>query len=240
MSVSAAITVNQILTRVAVEAGLDATPDAFSSSDKHYIQLKSLLQTACEDLCLAHPWEFLTRKLSITTIAGENTYSLPEDFLHFVDETGWDTTTDQPIYLISPQQWRAIEAGDIDLIDYGFRIMGGQISFLKHNMPADIVLDFEYISKNFVISGEPPNAPTDSFVRGADLILFDRTLITRYLKALWYEAKGLDSQRAQDTFAQVFDMLIGKDKGGETLSAGGRRGCRLIDNNNIPDTGYGR
>ena len=238
MSVSAAITVNQILTRVAVEAGLSADTDPFGSPREEYVQLRTLLQTACEDLCLAHPWEFLTRTLSITTTS-ERAYPLPADFLNLVDETGWNMSTDEPIYLISPTQWRAIEAGDIDPVAYGFRIMGGKIVFIQKILPVGIELRFEYISRNFVVPAADPTTTADSFAEGADTVLYDRTLITRYLKSLWFEAKGFDSTTAQSAFAQIFDMLIGKDKGGATLSAGGARQYRLLDNRNVPDHGYG-
>ena len=240
MSVSAAITVNQILTRVAVEAGLTFDSDPFASTREEYIQLKSLLQTACEDLCLAHPWEFLLKQFDIVTTFGTREYNLPDDFLSFVDETGWNLSDDEPIYLLSPQQWRAIEADDIDPIDYGFRIIGGKINFIQKNIPDGIELRFEYLSRYFVAPATNPTTPTDSIETGADIILYDRTLITRYLKALWFEAKGFDSGTAQAAFAQIFDMLIGKDKGGQTLKAGGPRGFRLISNANIPDHGYGR
>lgn len=240
MSVSAAITVNQILTRVAVEAGLPTDTDPFGSTREEYIQLRTLLQTACEDLGLAHPWEFLTRTFEVVSQQNVNTYDLPEDFQNFVDETGWNLSTDEPIYLISPTQWRAIEAGDIDPVNYGFRIMGGKIAFIQKNMPDGIILNFEYISRNFVIPISDPVTTADSFVNGADKILYDRTLITRYLKAIWFEAKGFDSTTAQSAFAQIFDMLIGKDKGGATLSAGRNRGYRMIDMQNAPDHGYGQ
>jgi len=239
MPVSAAITVNQILSRVAVEAGLDAVADPFGSSDQHYVQLKTLLQTACEDLCLAHPWEFLTRTLTINTVDGMASYLLPKDFQSLVDNTGWDTSTDEPIYLLSAQQWGAIEATDIDPVSLGFRIFGGKISFTTSSFPTSIKVTFEYISRNFVIPASNPLQGDDVFTSGADIIIFDRTLITRYLKTLWFEAKGIDSQSAQLAFAQSFDMLIGKDTGGTVLNVGRRGGGRLIDYSNLPDHGYG-
>ncbi len=239
MSVSAAISVNQILTRVAVEAGLDSVADPFASTDAHYIQLKTLLQTACEDLCLAFMWEFLTYKFTISTQADTSAYPLPSDFMQLVSETGWNQSTDEPIVQLTPQQWRAIEASDVDPINNGFRIMGGMINIVPANMSAGIELTFEYLSRNFALLSDAEKTPSAVFSSGADIILFDRVLIIRYLKMLWLEAKGFDSASANSAFTQIFEMVTGKDKGGERLNIGRNSTGRLIGYRNIPDGNYG-
>ncbi len=240
MSITAAITVNQILSRVAVESGLDQVTDPFGSTASEYVQLKALLQTGCEDLSFSFPWEFLTNTLEITTELNKTEYDLPAGFLALVSETGWNRSTDEPIFLITPQQWRAMEAGDIQPVSYAFRIMGGKINFMPSAMAAGVVLTFEYVSRNFVATDAVPPVLKDTISAGSDKVLFDRTLIVRYLKVLWLETKGFDSTAAQGSFNQVYEMLIGKDKGGQTLNAGrSRGGFRLIDGRNLPSQGYG-
>ena len=242
MSVSAAITVNQILTRVAAETGLPHDPDPFGSSREEYNQLRALLQTACEDLCLANDWEFLTRPFTIlTTDTDPASYPLPDDFSHFIPDTEWNHSTDEPIFPLSAQQWRAIKASDINPINWAYRIMGGKIELIPFPVSPDNDLRFEYSSRYFAIRHLLTDEPTDTIESGSDTILFDRTLISRYLKYLWLSAKGFDSTEAASAFNQIFGFLVGKDDAATTLNAGRRgRGFRMLNMRNAPDQGYGQ
>lgn len=86
MTVTAAISVNNILTRVAVESGLDAVTDPYGSVLQHYVQMRYLLQTAGEELCLLYPWEFLVVKKEITTTVA-SVYDLPDDFQSIIPQS---------------------------------------------------------------------------------------------------------------------------------------------------------
>jgi hypothetical protein len=241
MTTTASITANQVLTRVGVEVGLDAVADPFGSPTQHYTQLRYLLQTACEELCLAFPWEFLVSNLEITTVAGQSTYALPDAFQSMIDQTGWDQTNELPIIgPLSAQEWEALIARDFEsVVNYGFRIQGGELNIYPAP-PVGLTFNFQYQSRNFAESQTETPAEISTIVSGSDVLLFDRTLITRYLKVMWLEAKGFDTTAAQNTFNQTFNFLIGKDKGGAILNAGRvRGGRRLLDYRNIPDSGYG-
>jgi hypothetical protein len=72
-------------------------------------------------------------------------------------------------------------------------------------------------------------------------VLFDKTLVSRYLKAKWLEAAGFDTSKAQADFNQLFGFLTSKDKASPVLDQGGSRGgFRYLDSGNLPDTGYGQ
>lgn len=238
--ITATMTVNQILTRVAVESGLDAATDPFASTEKEYIQLSSLLQVACEDLALAYPWEFLVKELEITTVDSQNAYPLPDDYLSLVSDTGWDLTSDTPVIPLSPQKWRAMEAGDIDPVETGFRIVGREIQLTPLDMTSGKQIKFEYICNSIAVTQAVPPEYIPTLGSGSDIVLFDRTLITRYLKVLWFEAKGFDTTAAQQSFNQIFDMVTSNNSGSTILKASGATGgFRMLDNCNAPDHGYG-
>ena len=74
-------TANDILNRVAAEVGIDPVSDPWSSTDKSYTQLKTLLNIAGEELSQNYPWEFLIKEHSFTTDGVDNEYTLPSDFL---------------------------------------------------------------------------------------------------------------------------------------------------------------
>ena len=74
---------------------------------------------------------------------------------------------------------------------------------------------------------------------GTDRPLYDKTLITRYLKLKWLEAGGFATDKAQMDFNQSFSFITGFDKSAPILNAGNRRGFPYISMWNVPDTGYG-
>ena len=245
MTVTAAITVNDILTRVAVESGLDAVSDPYGSQLQHYVQMRYLLQTAGEELCLAFNWEFLVKALHITVQLGDtNIYDLPENFQSMIDQTGWNLTTDEPIIgPLTAQEWKAVEgSGNADnLIRYAFRIVTSRIHLFPIDPIVGTELEFEYMSRYFVQDAVDPLLFKANFTAGGDIILFDRTLITRYLKTMWLAAKGFDTTASQSALDQVFGNLTGKDKGARVLDAGGgRQSIHYLDGTNLPISGFGQ
>lgn len=227
MTVAAAITVNQILNRVAVEVGLASETDPYGSTSQHFVQMKQLLQSAGEELCLAHPWEFLNTDWDFTVDSTTQTeIDLPADFQSLVNGTGWNVTEESRLIgPVSPQQWDSVTNANSDnMIRDVFRIKGGKMNFYPE-LPLSTEISFEYQSRYFVQDATSGEAKAN-FTTGADIILFDRSLMIKYLKLMWFEAKGFDTTAAQNSFNQTFSMLVGKDKGAGIINVG--RGGRLF------------
>jgi hypothetical protein len=244
MTITAAISVNNILTRVAVECGLEAVTDPYGSPLQHYVQLRYLLQTAGEELCLAHAWEFLVNELDITVANGDdNEYDFPADFQSMIDQSGWNRSTEEPVIgPLTAQEWQAvIGTENQNLIRYAFRIFNGKLNFFPDPPLEGTNLNFQYQSRAFVQDATDPDLRKVTFDSGADIILFDRTLITRLLKLLWLQAKGFDTTAAQAAVDQNFNFLTGKDTGGRVLDAGGgRQSIHYLDGTNLPISGFGQ
>ena len=239
MSISAAISANQILTRVAVECGLNVAADPIGSELQEYIQLKALLQVAGEDLCLAYPWEFLSETLTIISDGTTEEHALPSDYLSLTDQTGWNKTLETRVVgSLSPQEWRALKAGTFASTDSFFRLAGGKILLYPIPAAGDVV-EFEYLSRFFVKEDTGSGTRKESITTGSDIVIFDRTLISRYLKVMWLEAKGFDTGAAQNSFNQTFSFLTSKDTAGKFISPVRQSSFRLLDAGNIPDTRYG-
>jgi len=119
----------------------------------------------------------------------------------------------------------------------------GLFSLFPNPPPVGLDINFEYQTRNWVqdVTTDPPTEK-DEVELASDIVLFDKTLITRYLKLKYLEAKGLDSTKAQDDFAQIFSFITNLDKGvGEILNAGRRGRCfpYLDSLRNTPDTNFG-
>lgn len=245
MPISLTTNADDILNRVAVECGLEPTVGAFSRTDAHWVQLRYLLQTAGEELASAYPWEFLAREHQIVTgPADDNEYDLPADFAGLLDQTAWDRSNNVPIFgPLSAQDWTYLRGRNLQAqtIYAQFRITDGKFKIFPEEVPEGLDLNFEYQSTQWNTDGAVPPTYSDTVSTGSDKPLFDRTLITRYLKVKWLEAKGFDTSKAQDDFVTCFNMITSKDKGADTLYMDNRhRGVPYLDAlRNTPDWQYG-
>lgn len=237
--------VNDLLNRVAAEVGLTPVADPWADQSQHFQQMRYLLQTAGEELTLGHVWEWQQASHQITTQELDvGNYDLPDDFLQMIDQTGWERSQNVPLFgPLSAQDWTYLLGRDLvsSTIYASFRIKEGKFSLFPQPPPQGLDVNFEYQSKNWVSDGQPTPTLTDTVTSGSELVLFDRTLITRMLKLKWLEAKGFDTSKPQDDFNLIYGSLTGKDKGAEILSAGrGNRGVPYLDTyRSTPDSGYG-
>lgn len=245
MSAPLTSTANDILNRVAAETGLDTVTDPVSSTEKAFIQLKTLLNIAGEELSQNYPWETLVKEETFTTTAldtGE--YDLPTDFLYMVNQTGWDRANDLPLAgPLNAQDWSCLVGRNLTggSIYASFRINAGKFKLLPQPVTAGIQVAYEYVSRNWVLDGDDGVTYKDSVTTGGDTPQFDRTLLSRYVKVKFLEAKGFDSTKAQADLNQSFALLTARDQGAPVLNAGrGYRGFPYINGRySVPDTGYG-
>ena len=244
MTIARAATAGTVINRAAVEIGLAAVVDPYSSNDPSFKQLAALLNTAGEELAGSFQWEFLTRshqQLTLDTDSGN--YPLPEDFLYMIPQTGWEHTNRVPLFgALSAQDWTYLKGRKLasETIYASFRIQQGEFTIFPQPPPNGLDINFEYQTKNWVIDPET-DLGKDEANKTSDLVLFDKILISRYLKVKYMEAKGLDTTKAQDDFQQQFAFITNVDKPAEVLNAGGRgRAFPYLDTyRNTPDTGYG-
>lgn len=239
------ITADELLSRVAVEVGFPPDIAGWASSEPHFVQMRGLLQTVCEELTLAFPWEFLVREYQVTTVdTDDGDYDLPNDFIHMLDQTGWERGQNVPLFgPLSAQDWTYLLGRDLvsQTIYASFRIKEGKFSIFPQPPPNDLDINFEYQSNGWCDVLGNGTTFVSLITNGGDYILFDRTLVTRALKVAWLIAKGFDSTAAQGSFDQIFNFVTGKDKGAEILSGGrNARTFPYLDSRyNTPDTGYG-
>ena len=245
MPITTLSSATDILNRVAAEVGIAPTASPYGSQDPSFIQMQYLINTAGEELLMAYPWEILVKETNIQTQDGDTgDYPLPDDFFSMINQTGWERSENVPLFgPLSPQDWQYLLGRDLvtSTIYASFRLNEGEFKVFPQPPPEGLDIHYEYLSKNWVRDGEDPNLYKDTVEKGTDIPLYDRTLISRYLRVKFLEAKGFDSTKAQDDFNQVLYSLIGKDKGAAILNAGrgGRRFPYLDAYRNVPDSGYG-
>jgi hypothetical protein len=237
--------INDILNRVAVEIGLSPEADPFGSTADYFVQLKTLLAVAAEELALAWKWQQQNREHTITTAPGDTgKYPLPVDFNYMIDQAGWVRSSQQPLAgPVSNQEWQYLLGTNTTSITVAFRLNQGEFWLFPQPPASGQTIKFEYQSKWWAMDPTNPTwtGCTDTPDNGSFIVLYDRLLISRLLKTKSLDAKGYDSTRAQADTDQAFMFLTGKDKTAPILNAafGGALGFRYIGGQSVPSSGYG-
>ena len=230
-----------IINDTAIEVGLVPVNDPYSTQDEAFVQLRGLLNSAGRELVNMFAWEVLQKKLEITTApADTGTYDLPTDFDRMIDQSGWNTSSRLPVYgPLSPQDWAAATSLPIAPVSYiVFKLSQNKLQLFPNTpVPSPMDLSWWYISRNWVVGAN--DETTDRATNGSDVIVYDPSLVVKFLKVKFLSAKGYDIAVAAREFDMTFMNLTGQDKGAVILRAGGRNGYPYLGVRNVPWTGYG-
>lgn len=241
-------TAGVIINDVLPECGLDEVIDAFSSGDPAVRQMSKLLTTCGRQLITLFGWQaFQKEHVIVTQPADSGIYSLPDDFDHMIDQTGW--SRDQRVVLpgsVRPQVWQYLKGRNLvsSTIYLIFREFDN--SFQVYPQPPDaavpspLTLAFEYVSKGWVF--EPSSSTYKNRAESmGEIIQFNPLLISRMLKLRFKEARGQDTMAANNEFLQVFTAVSGQDVGQMSINvAGMSQPFPYLDmHRNTPDTGFG-
>lgn len=233
-------TAANILNDAAVELGLYAADaaDPYDSSNANSILLCRLLKSAGQGLLRIYPWTHLQARHTFSTVDATPSYALPADFARITDGTAWNTSTQLPMNgPLGPQAWEAEKARSGTSSHQFFRIWGNL--FHIHATPSSAeTIAYEYTSRYWVDAGGGSTPDTETPTDGLDTLFFDRRLLVTELKLLYARARGRDTTSLQRERDEAFAMATGADGAAPVLRFGGAVG-RLVDWQNLPDTGYG-
>ncbi len=240
--------VDTIINRAALEVGLLPSPSPTTDQDEAFVQLVGLLTGAGQELCELHPWQVLVRRYEINTNPANDgtsgSYDLPDDFNYMIDQTGWDRKNRVAIGgPLSAQDWTYLAGRDLvsQTIYASFRQVDGKIDIYPQPAPEDMLITFEYISRNWLMEQGQTIPNRDDIGAGSDVCVLDPQLTIKFLKLKFLQAKGFDTSAAGLEFDTMLDSRIGKSEGAPVLSASNStRGFPyLTPYGNTGDTGYG-
>jgi hypothetical protein len=231
-----------IINDAAVECGLSVVADPFGSIDPAFVQLCRMLTGCGRELIGVKQWQkFVSRHSFNTNDEASGVYSLPEDYLYMIDQTGWTPTNRLPMGgPLSEQDWSFIVGSGWNqyTIYVSFKEADGELWITPNDpVPTDIEVTFEYISNAWAesASGTPLNRLTAS----DDTVYFPPVLITKLLKLRFLEAKGFDTTAALGQYNTALATWVPKDKSAPVLSMSNRRLFPYLDWRNIPETNFG-
>jgi hypothetical protein len=233
-------TAGNIINTVAIEVGLDQVADPYASTDKNFIQLRTLLRSVGHELWMAREWKALVKEASYTGDGTSTLFNLPVDFGRMVDGSGWRRTDQQPMGgPISSQDWQFLNAwtssADLTILH---RIVGNRIEF-HTAIASTLVVYHDYTSRYWVASSGAASPDLYEPSTSSDTVMLEPVLVARLLKCKWLEAKGRDSTSARQEYQQAFEGAAGNEPAPTLNMAGPRARFRYLNWQNVPETGMG-
>lgn len=181
-----------------------------------------------------------------SVVFATESYALPSDFAYLIAQTEWDRNFRwQLLGPLDAQEWQVIKSG---ISPVGprmrFRIMQGQFYINPVGSASSLYTDtiaFEYVSNAWVaVAATPTTGAQSAYVLDTDVSILPEDLITLSLKWRFLRAKGLDYDEEQDQFEEKLARTIGRSASNRNLPLNARAsGIRLLNSQNVPDTGFG-
>lgn len=239
-------TAAEVISDAAVELGLASADiaDPFGSTDANILQLCRLLKRAGRSLAKARDWSHLTREYTFSTVASTASYVLPTDYARMKGATAWNRTTSWQLgEPVGAADWQAFQASTVaGVLTRPFRLFANKLYIYPTPTAAETIA-YEYVSNLWVIPSAQtwPTSCTSKPTLYTDTLYFDEELLVAALKLLWKQAKGQDTTAAQNDFNQAFGAVGGDDGAAPVINLlGPRSGVRMLDYDNIPESGFGQ
>lgn len=235
-------TADNIINDAAVELGLKTADitDPWASTDQNIIQLIRLLKRVGRFLVRARDWSHLTREYTFPTVASTPSYALPTGFSRVKDATAWNRTTYMPLGgPANGVQWQMMKATtSAGTVIRPFRVFGNLLYLYPTPTAAENIY-YEYVTNYWVMPTGQTTPTTSAPTAITDTLWFDESLLVSGLKLAFLRAKGFPTDGAQAEFNDCYAAAAGGDGSAPSLSMGNPKGFRLLDLDNVSDTGYG-
>lgn len=170
---------------------------------------------------------------------GTQSYSLPADFSYFMTQTFWDRNYRwQLMGPLEAQEWQVLKSG---ISPTGprrrFRIMGNL--FYIDPVPAEVTtIVYEYYSNSWCQSNA--GVAQSKWAADTDYYTLDDDCFILGLKWRFLRAKGFDYEEERDVYDKACQRALARNGGGRDLPLNAvSTADRLLNYNNVPDTGYG-
>jgi hypothetical protein len=237
-------TLLELLQAAANEIGIPEPSRIVGGVDDQSKQLLSLANREGKDFSMLATrtggWQALHKEHTFTTVSGTADYAMPSDFEYFVDRTFWDDAYKWE--LVGP-----ITAQEKQILRYGVIASGPRRKFYVRNNRMYLeptptttgdTIAFDYYSNAWCLSNV--STPQTQWAADTDTYKLDEDCFVQGVKWRFLRAKGLDYAQEKADYDADCARLMGRDGGARDLPiAGGTYGARFLNEDNIPETGYG-
>lgn len=233
-------TATNVVNDALLEMGMASSSDVYASTEAGVVQARALLKGLGRTLVRKYQWAALQKVHIFTTAAGTESYALPSDFGRLTPSTQWNQETEQR--LLGPLQgqgWRVLNSSSaVNGITYWHRFYQRKV-FLHPTPTAEEGLSYEYQSRFWVVPTGQTIPTSESPTANTDVLWLDSRLLVTGLKFAWRKAKRMDVSAELEEFKEALDHATGGDAFVPDLPLTGTNGIRLLDDGNVPETGFG-
>jgi hypothetical protein len=234
----------QMAQQVAAEVGLPQPAFLVSNTDNTASQLLALANHVGEEVAAEAGnwggWPQLRKEFAFTIGGGVDNYAFPSDLQYLVPSTGWSRSYRwQLLGPLEAQEWQVLKSG---ISPTGprtrYRIMAGRIYFDPVPQSSQDIA-FEYFSNCWCQSTN--GAPQTQFQADTDQFLLPDRLLVLGLKWRMLRAKGLDYTQEFSDFKSALERELSRAGSARNLplNAQSASSIRLLNADNVPDTGFG-
>lgn len=170
---------------------------------------------------------------------GTDRYAMPNDFAYYMATTSWDRSFRwQLLGPLEAQEWQVLKSG---ISPTGprrrFRIMGNY--WYVDPVPTAVeTVVFEYYSNSWCQSSA--GVAQNKWVADTDYYSLDDEAFILGLKWRFLAAKKLDYTQEESTYKLLVERLMARNGANRDLPLNAQAsGIRLLNEQNVPDTGYG-
>lgn len=173
-------------------------------------------------------------------------YSLPTGFDRLVDDTQWDKT--QAWMMVgpnTPQQWQWLKGSTFASANLTNFRLNRNLFKLFPAITLEHYMRFEYVSAFWAATSASATPTLSTATADTDVAVFPDRLMIETLKLRWHSAKGTAKDRysPRDIMARfpvpLLDMAKANDAGSPSLTMIPRTRSFLLNEDSIPDHGYG-
>lgn len=226
------------------EMGVPTPQSIIGNTDDQVKQLLALSKREAYEFCHAANgnggWQELHNEYSFTTVNGQSDYPFPADFASFITKTFWDGS--YRWQLLGP-----LEAQEKQVLKYGISPVGPRRRFwiLQNLMTLNPtptttgdVIAYDYMSKYPITTSG--GVAKEMWTDDTDLYKLDEDCFILGIKWRFLRAKGMDYGEEFASYTNNMQRIMGANGGGRDLPLNSTAsGINLLNNTNIPDTGFG-
>lgn len=233
-----------IVTGISSTTGITTSMQPYATT---YIPVDTTVASVDSSTQITMSSNALASATGASFFCGQTGYNLPSDFSYFMTQTFWDRNFRwQLLGPLDAQEWQVLKSG---ISPTGprrrFRVMGNQ--FVIDPVPGFSTSDngsievFEYYSNSWCQStGGLSGTPQVVWTADSDNYLLDDEAFVTGLKWRYLAAKRLDYSVEKDTYDRLMERLMSRDGGERNLPLNATAsGVRLLNSQNVPDTGFG-
>lgn len=240
-------TLLEIVRDVTDEIGHIARPSVvMTTSDPLVRQIRRVSEREGRALVREFRWTVLQKLHSISTVASQEEYDLPEDYDRHIDDTEWDRTNTRPLIgPLSVAEWESIKSSTLGsgIVGSRYRMMRGSTEnknkFYIDPVPSAVeTLVLWYISKNWCQSsgGDEQSA----WAADTDTLIVDEELFTLGTIVRLKRARGLEYASEAFEYEEMLQQRKSHDRPSRRISLVGSQGSQYITPANLPSTGIGQ